>query len=68
MSDVGMKLKKIRHENKLTQVELAKKLKVSQSYISGIETGIEKPNNRFLLLISLVYKVPYDWLIGKCEG
>jgi len=37
--DIGSKLKSRREQMKLTQLELAKKIKVSESYICQIENG-----------------------------
>jgi len=39
----SMKLKALRAKRDMTQVELAKKLKVSQAYVAQLETG--KENN-----------------------
>ena len=37
----AMKLKALRIKRRLTQIELAKKLKVSQAFIAQLETGAE---------------------------
>jgi len=40
---LGEKLKKIRTEKAMSQGDIAKKLGVHRSYISGIERGIRNP-------------------------
>ena len=37
--NIGDNIKKIRKERKISQIELAKKMKISQSYLSDIENG-----------------------------
>ena len=39
---LAQKIAGLRQENRLTQAELAKKLHVSQQYVSRLETGLEK--------------------------
>jgi len=39
---LAQKIAELRQENRLTQAELAKKLHVSQQYVSRLETGLEK--------------------------
>ena len=43
-----MRLKQIRESRSLSQAQLAKKLGVSQGYISQIETGEKEPTLRLL--------------------
>ena len=51
-------LKHIRTFNKLTQLELSKKLSISRSYISQIEKGIKKPTNETLQKYSEAFDIP----------
>jgi len=51
-------LKQIRTFNKLTQLELSKKLDISRSYISQIEKGIKKPTNETLQKYSEAFDIP----------
>lgn len=48
-------LKKIRKDNQLTQIEMAKRLKVSESMYTKIETGHMKPSFNF------IYKVKTEF-------
>jgi len=41
---IGSRIQKTRLETKLTQEQLAEKLRISTNYLSKIETGREKPN------------------------
>ena len=59
---LGERIKKIRKENKVTQNEFAKILGVSQTHISKIEKGIEKPSETLLLFMSYRYSVDINWL------
>lgn len=57
-----MDLKKIRKVLGLTQKELAKRLKMSQSQISAIEQGQRKINDRLIMQISLVFGLNEEWI------
>ena len=57
-----MDLKKIRKVLGLTQKELAKKLKMSQSQISAIEQGQRRINDRLIMQISLVFGLSEEWI------
>ena len=46
-----MTLKEARKKAGLTQGELAKRLGCAQSFISRVETGVEKPGRRILAAI-----------------
>jgi len=60
---VGKKLKKIRLKVDLTQKELAKKMKVTQGYISKIENGATMPTVDFLLKIRNKFDVDLNSLL-----
>lgn len=51
-------LKHIRTFNKLTQLELGKKLGISRSYISQMEKGIKNPTNETLQKYSEAFDIP----------
>lgn len=70
MTDIGFRIKSLRKERKITQSEFAKKICVSQSYLSRVENNKELPTDMLLKLISLEYKCSYEWLkqgIGNME-
>ncbi len=51
-------MKHIRTFNKLTQLELSKKISISRSYISQIEKGIKNPTNETLQKYSEAFDIP----------
>jgi len=51
------KLKLRRVMRDIKQSELAHKAKVSQSYLSGVETGIIRPGRRFMRKISKALRI-----------
>lgn len=59
------KLKELRMSNALSQKEVAKKIGVSPSVISGYETGERTPSTEVLLSLSYLYKCSTDYLLGK---
>lgn len=55
MDTVGERLKLIRKQNKLTQIELADSLDISQGTLSEIESGKAKHSCDVLVLVSVTY-------------
>lgn len=51
-------LKLLRTYHQLTQVELAKRLKISNSYLSEIETGVKTPGIDLLEKYAEIFKMP----------
>lgn len=58
-------LKELRSERKLSQVELAKALNVSQSMIARWESDECEPTATNILAISDYFNVTTDYLLGK---
>nr|DAS58732.1 MAG TPA: Helix-turn-helix XRE-family like protein [Caudoviricetes sp.] len=60
-------LVKLREHRGLTQVEAAKRLLISQSYLSGLETGGRKKslNLATLKAFAKLYKSPLELLVAK---
>ncbi|AHA74587.1 helix-turn-helix transcriptional regulator [Bacillus thuringiensis] len=56
-------LVKIRKQNKLTQVNLAKNLNISPSYYGDIETGRRTPSSLIALKIATFLEFPMEWFI-----
>lgn len=59
------KLKTLRLQLGLSQKEVAAKLGVSPSVISGYETGERTPSTEVILGLSYIYKCSTDYLLGK---
>lgn len=63
---IGEFLKSLRHRDRLTlrQVEKLSEGRVSNAYLSQIETGkIKKPSPKILFALATVFKIPYDRLM-----
>lgn len=59
------RLRDMREKLTYSQREVAKRLDVSPSLISGYETGERTPSVEVLLQISYLYKCSVDYLLGK---
>lgn len=65
IKDLSIKLKALRTSQNLSQSDVAKKLKISPSIVSGYETGERTPSTENLLALSYLYKCSTDYLLGK---
>lgn len=61
----GKNLKKLRNNQKLTQQELAIKLKVAPSTIGMYESGKRMPDADVLNKIADIFNVSIDYLLGR---
>lgn len=61
------KIKKLRENHGLTQIDLAKKLGVTQRTISYYETGKGQPNIDILNLLAKTFDVSLDYLLLESE-
>lgn len=64
---LGKRLKKIRCENNDSQVDVSKKLNISQTYCSKLENGNSIILTNVLKQFCLVYNISADWLCGKTD-
>lgn len=64
MDTFGEKLRYLRHERNLGQVQLAKALDVGKSIISSWELGICEPTLSKLIAIAKYFDVSIDYLAG----
>lgn len=65
IKDLSTKLKELRMSQNLSQADVAKKLEISPSIVSGYETGERTPSTENLLALSYLYKCSTDYLLGK---
>lgn len=66
---VGIRIQKIRKSKGLTQKAFAKPLKISQNYLSQIESGQRGPSIELLCSIKSRYGISLDWLLtGKGQS
>ncbi|WP_251578551.1 helix-turn-helix domain-containing protein [Paenibacillus sp. MER TA 81-3] len=63
MNDIGHKIKCIRKENNLNQVQFAKSIGISQGNLSEIELGNSNPSAETLISIRTQYNVNLNWLL-----
>lgn len=59
------KLQKLRSKNGLSQKQVADRIGVSPSIVSGYETGERTPSTEVLLSLSYLYNCSTDYLLGK---
>ena len=60
---MGQRIKELREERSMTQAQLSEALGCSDGYISQVERGISNPSLEFLARLSVLYKVPVDYLL-----
>lgn len=65
IKDLSTKLKELRISQNLSQADVAKKLEISPSIVSGYETDERTPSTENLLALSYIYKCSTDYLLGK---
>lgn len=64
MVDFGLRLRKLRTDYGMTQLELAQKLGLTKSVISAYETDLRMPSYDVLVNIANIFKVSTDYLLG----
>lgn len=62
--DFGYCLKELRQKKGLTQAQVAKRLSLSKTAISGYENNIKNPSIEVLTQLSILYGVSADYLLG----
>ncbi len=60
----ALRLKELRQERGIGQIELAKKLEVSKGIISLWENGLREPNMYSLIKLAKFFNVTIDYLVG----
>lgn len=65
--ELPQKLKYLRKQMGLSQLELSEKLQVSRQAISGWEAGISKPSTDNLKRLGHLYEVPLEYLLSEDE-
>ena len=63
-NNFGEKLKDLRLEKGLGQIELAQKLGVSKGIVSLWENNLREPKLSYLIAIAQFFKVSIDYLAG----
>lgn len=62
------RIKKLREENNISQIDLAEYLGISQQALSKWENGKNEPDNDSLIKIAKYFNVSTDYLLGNSES
>ena len=65
---IGNRLKMLRKEKKLTQEQLAKKLKITQSAVASLESNRRNPGSKLLKDIADFFDVSQSYLKEESEN
>lgn len=65
IKDLPKKLKELRAQNGFSQRQVALRIGVSPSIVSGYETGERTPSTENILALSYLYKCSTDYLLGR---
>ncbi len=60
-NSIAKDLRAMREAAGLTQVELAKRLKKSQAFVSGAESGASRVGERYVMAVLKACGLPEDW-------
>ena len=61
--ETGIRIKELRRENGITQEEFADRLRITDSYLRKIESGIRSASIETLVDIAFSFHVSLDYLI-----
>lgn len=62
------RIKDIREDNDISQKELAQKLNIARTTLSGYERQISEPPFEILIKISKIFKVSVDYIICRTNN
>ncbi len=62
MDTIGERIKAVRKNRKINQIDFAQSLGISQTHVSKMEKNIENPSKTLLMFISHKYRVSLEWL------
>lgn len=63
----GSRLKQIREEKGISQIDMAKLFSIANTTISQWESGKRNPDHDTLIKIADYFKVSVDWLLGLTD-
>lgn len=67
MSNLGEQIRKLRLHYGWSQIELAKKLNISNTTLSQYETGVRTPDDGLKIAMADLFNVSMDFLMGRHE-
>lgn len=62
--DFGYRLKNLRQQHHLTQTQVANRLNLSKTSISGYKNNVKTPSQDVLIKLAGLYRVSTDYLLG----
>ena len=62
--DFGYRLKNLRQQHHLTHTQVANRLNLSKTSISGYENNVKTPSQDVLIKLAGLYRVSTDYLLG----
>lgn len=62
--DFGYRLKNLRQQHHLTQTQVANRLNLSKTSISGYVNNVKTPSQDVLIKLAGLYRVSTDYLLG----
>lgn len=62
---IGLRIRELRKENQLKQIELSMKIGVDRTSLSSYENGKRLPDITMLCRIADVFEVTLDTLVGR---
>lgn len=62
MSEIGERIRQLRHELALTQQSFAHRMSISRSHVANLETGNSEPSDHLLSLMCANFGINFDWL------
>lgn len=65
MTAIGQNIKRFREELKMSQQELAMKIRVGTATIDKYESGVQNPDTQTILKISTVLDIPVSKLMQE---
>lgn len=69
MDDIGGRIRETRKSARLSQVDFATSLAITQSFLSAVETGKNQPTAELLTRLANIYNTDINWLLtGKGKG
>lgn len=68
MAIIGKRLKTARENVKMTQMNAAKKLGISNGTLSGYERNYRDPDTEILNNMANLYGVSVEWLMGRTDN
>lgn len=68
MANIGERIKELRTENGLTQLQLAVHIGVSQKAIDYWERSVNEPKVSYIINLAKFFNVTADYLIGLTDN